>query len=294
MQKRLIQFCFLLTTLLGLSACEQVIEIDLPEHTPQLVVNCTFSPDSVFLATVSVSKHLQDTAQIAYPTDVLVLIYENGVLFDTLKYDALDFRTVYRGSRKPSPGNHYRLVASKPGFPTVEGNGRLPIPVAISQVSYEDSVPGVNTGVINDEITFTFTDPAGVDNYYVVAIQLRDSFEVSPGQWQHFAFSRSSTSSDPLLEPDLFNWQSSFNDATFDGGTFTVRLQVNHDDMLAGTHYAVLGTVSEDYFRYGRTISAFNETSFNPFAEPVIIHSNMTPEMGIFAGYVTTSGLVIQ
>jgi hypothetical protein len=34
------------------------------------------------------------------------------------------------------------------------------------------------------------------------------------------------------------------------------------------------------------------ETSFNPFAEPVRIHSNMTPGMGIFAGYSMSYDLV--
>jgi len=275
-----------------LAGCEQVIEIDLPPHTPQIVVNSTFSTDSVVYAQISVSKQLQDTAQIQVLSDASVVLLEDGLPFDTLQFTSNYFPGAYRGSRIPSAGKNYTLKASRSGFPTVEGNDLAPFPVAIENVTFQDSVPDpVNEGVW-DEITFSFSDAGTTDDFYVAGIQLSDSVEVVPGQWEVYTMMVGFITDDPIMERDFTGNVVSFTDDSFQGGRRSIRMKVNHDDIAYGTAEIVLLHTSENYFRYLRSINAYEETQFNPFAEPVIIHSNMTPQLGIFAGYSRSTALV--
>lgn len=281
-------------SILWFSGCEQVIEIELPEHEPQLVVNCTFMPDSVFMAQVSVSKHLQDTAQMQSPEDATLIVYEDGLPFDTLVFTNLWYRTAYRGDRIPQVGKLYSLQASKPGFTTVEGHNRIPNPAVVANLTYEDSIPSMFEDQVWDEVTFSIQDEASTSDFYVVGIELRDSVEVTPGVWEEYAMTVGSVSDDPILERDINGNVFSFSDDTFNGNARSFRIRMLHDDIAYGNPHVVVLKVSEDYFRYLRSMSAYEETQFNPFAEPVIIHSNMTPQMGIFAGYARTSLEIVR
>ena len=50
-----------LPLLLALSACEQIIEPDLPEHTPRLVLQAFFTPDSTWVAFVGRSAGILES-----------------------------------------------------------------------------------------------------------------------------------------------------------------------------------------------------------------------------------------
>lgn len=286
----------LLLVVLLFSACEQVIEIDLPEHTPQLVVNSTFSPDSLIYAEVSASKHLQDTAYLHSVNNARLVVYENGLPWDTLAFVP---RTGlagphYRSTRYPVAGRTYRVRASAPGFADVEGEDRIPMPVPLLSIDRRDSVPGNSSEETYTELSVTFDDPAGEGDTYVIGIYFQDSVETDPGQFGYFNFPISSESSDPNLEYDFNSNTFTFADKTFDGRQTTIKIRVTEGQIFGGKIYVILGTVSDHYFRYQRTMASYLETAFNPFAEPVIVHSNMTPKMGIFAGYSMSRILIPQ
>lgn len=293
LSSKTMKFTTLYTTLaliwvLAFSACEQVIEIDLPEHTPQLVVNCTFTPDSVFIAEVSASKHLQDTAQyITFLSGATVLVYEDGVFFDSLIYGRNGFDYWYTSLRKPQSGRLYTIKVSHPGFEAVEGSDIAPMALPMNSVTFKDTVQGIDEYTNYAEVTFAFNDPS-TEDFYMAAVAVVDSYEVSPGQWRYMYYIVGSESDDPTMEIDYMTRQFTFSDATFNGGSKTVRIRTNRTELDYGVPYVLLGRVSKNYFQYTKTVSAYNETAFNPFAEPVVIHSNMSPEMGIFAGYGVT------
>lgn len=283
--------------LLLFSSCEQVIEIDLPEHTPQLVVNSTFSPDSVVYVALSASKHLQDTAYLHTVDNGTVLVYEDGVLWDSLAFvpsNGFDLPH-YLSSRYPVAGRTYRVQASAPGFTTVQGDDCIPMPVPILGLSVRDSVPGNNPGQPYRELSLTFEDPAGEGDRYVIGVYFQDSVETDPGQYEYLNFPIQSESADPNLEYDYNSSTFTLADNTFDGRQTTIKIRATRAEISGGGKiYVVLGTVSDHYFRYQRTLAKYLETAFNPFAEPVIVHSNMTPKMGIFAGYSMSRILIPQ
>ena len=277
----------LLAAVLVFAACEQVIEIDLPEHTPQLVLNATFSPDSLIYAQVSASKHLQDTAYLRSVNNAKVVVYENGVLWDSLTFapgSGFD-APHYRSSRLPVAGRTYRVQVSAPGFADVEGEDRIPMPVPILSIERRDSVPGNNPEDQYTELSVTFDDPAGQGDAYVIGFYFQDTVETDPGQFEFWNFPIAIESADPVLKYDFNSSTFTFADKTFDGRRTTIKIRVAESNIFSNDFYVVLGSVSDHYFRYQRTLSSYLETAFNPFAEPVIVHSNMSSKMGIFAGY---------
>lgn len=278
------------------SACEQIIEIELPAHTPQLVVNSTFSPDSLLHVQVSASKHLQDTANLRSVDNARLVVYEDGVAWDSLEFvPAAGFEGPhYLGKRYPVAGRTYRIQASAPGFTDVQGEDRIPMPVPIQGVTRRDSVSGSNPDYPYTELSITFDDPVGEGDAYVFGAFFRDSIETNPGVSTFFNYALQVESADPNLQYDFYSGTFSLSDKTFDGRRVTIKLRVVTWDLQRGDTYVVLGKVSDHYFRYQRTLAEYNETEFNPFAEPVIVHSNMTPSMGIFAGYSMARMLIPQ
>lgn len=285
MLKQHIAWVLLLCAALTYSSCEQIIEIELPEHQPQLVLDCTFQPDSLMRAQVSFSRAIQDTTTLAAVENALLLVYEDGVFWDTLARTATETPWPYSSTKFPQAGRSYTLKASAPGYPAVEGSDRIPTRVPAVNVVRKDSVVGTDGSRAYSEVSFSFDDPAGLGDAYVVGIFFKDSLEFEPGvfQFQHFVLY--TESDDPVLEQSFRTSVHSFSDNTFDGRRHTIKLRIYTGDLDYGDAYLGFAHVSDHYIRYMRTLSKQLDVAFNPFAEPVIVHSNMSAKMGIFAGY---------
>ncbi len=277
----------MLVLLLG---CDQIIEIDLPEQDPVLVVNAPFTPDSVWQASVSRSQDIQRQGAPEPVTNALVLILENGVVIDTLTHSLNDIY-VSAGSRKPIAGHSYTLKASAPSFADVTGNEAAPVPVAPYTIAWRDSVSVDQFEGPLGEFSFSINDPAGTRNYYALNVyQIDTIIELNDTLIQLYpVYLRVQ---DPTLEFDIRTGGVLFQDVTFDGSSRSIKVQIssnNHDNSIL---FFGFSTVTESYYRYTKTLASYYETGFNPFAEPVRIYSNMTPGMGIFCGFSSTWGLV--
>lgn len=281
----------LLAIAVWLTGCQQIIDIDLPDLPAELVVNCTFMPDSAWQARVSASQGIQVGTTPPAVTDASVYVLENGLVIDTLRYA---YEDLYIGNPavKPQTGHTYTLQVAAPGYTAVTGTDYVPAPAQAHDVAWRDSVTIDQFEYHLGEFSFQIDDPAGVGNYYYLSILAVDTL-FDGTDTVIYSFSIIPQIQDPVLEYDNYSGAIRFDDATFDGQTRTVKLLIRNDDHDYASFLAfALSSTSEHYYRYGQTMSDYLETSFNPFAEPVRIHSNMTPGMGIFAGYTTVLGLV--
>jgi hypothetical protein len=278
--------CLLLLALLG---CEQIIPIELPEHTPVLVVNATFTPDSVWKAQVTSSQSIQVLDPPMAVNNATVLILENGVVVDTLTYTIGHYTSL--AGRKPVADRVYTVRATAPGFAETIGTDRAPIAVAPFDITWEDSTSGnPNEGWYGD-LSFTVDDPAGADNYYALSVLRIDSYIEFPDTYVYISPVYVQLQ-DPIMEYDIHTNAVLFQDETFDGNRRVLTVQLSQYERESGQLFFALSTVSESYFKYMQTLSSYSETAFNPFAEPVRVHSNMTPGMGIFAGFSNAFALV--
>jgi hypothetical protein len=280
-----------LLAFLFLASCEQVIEIDLPEQTPQLVVNCSFKPDSMWSARVTTSTSIQDANGPQPFTNALVLIKENGLVIDTLVHDSEDVYRAVLGTM-PQAGHSYSIEASAPDFTPVAGTDYVPLPVQPHTLIWQDSA-SVSGGSYSGEFSLQIDDPAAEENFYFLQFYTIDSqiYDLDTVLYRSTMYVQAQ---DPIFEFDVTSTAYFFNDVTFNGTTRTLKVLIPSDTYANHRHQVFfrIATVSESYYRYTQTLSAYVQASWNPFAEPVRMFSNMTPNMGIFAGYSQIQGVV--
>jgi hypothetical protein len=82
------------------ASCENIIDLPIEEQESQYVVNSILNPDSVVKVYISKSVSLTDSAFFPNVNDAKVVLYENNIVVDTLKYQSgAEYRSLY----KPKP-----------------------------------------------------------------------------------------------------------------------------------------------------------------------------------------------
>ena len=291
--------CFRISILvLAFSGCELIINPDLPEHTPRLVIKAFFTPDGGWAASVSRSVGILDPSP---GPERLVTGANVELLSDSRIVDRLPFfyrERVYASEKPLQAGRSYSLRVSAPGFETVHATDTAPPPVPTSIESYRvetsDPAPGEPgvSAITNFRITLQIQDPPGEENRYQIRV-------IAPDRSGRFdlRFSTKDPSiiadnriEDPVLEgvEPFVGSEPFFKDVLFDGES--------HEIELSSTNYTVEASlerriwvevrfVSETYYKHLRSALLHKTTDDNPFAEPVRIHSNIENGYGIFAGY---------
>jgi Domain of unknown function (DUF4249) len=271
--------------------CVRDVEVDLPDHTPQLVVNCTFTPDSIWVAHVSASAGILETTGPIPITNAVVFILKDGVVVDSLTHFTDGY---YVGSTFPQPADNYTIRVSANGYATVEGSSYVPTIIPISAVTWRDSAMVYPDGTVEGEIRFTINDPGGVANYYEAVVARLDTFDFFGDTLITWVPVFVNTI-DPALNAAVYNFTGSiyFTDDLFEGETKELKLLANQFDFEDSTHlYLIQGNLTEDYYQYSVGLAKYLENEFNPFAEPVLIHNNIQNGFGVFAGYAADSILV--
>lgn len=312
-----------LMLLLGACQEDFILEANLPDIEEELVVNGVFSPDSLFEVFVNTSKPLLGTEKPEAITNARVEILEGGEVVDVLNYISThalsgpfifntagqETRTIARyqsTSLFPAIGKNYNIRVIAEGYEEVTGEGHVPPVVPIVDAEYTaqtviDPILGTR-----GELRITFVDPPGEANFYNIRHHYR-----SLDTTNDYVFSY--TTGFKLITPlqdDLFGADPddlvsgndafsasedgvTFSDALFDGKRKEIVIEVADDICGVGTgsppefqcqQVVELSTVTEAFYEYHRTLKLQNAAAQNPFAESVRIKSNMSNNLGVFAG----------
>src|SRR5690349_6007181 len=111
-------------------SCERSIEITIRENEPKLVLHAFVAAGEKFH--LSISKTLLINSVVngteSLVTDAWVLLYENDIFVDSLKYD--DTKREYLSQVVIAvPGKTYKVIAGAAGFTTVEAIAKSAMPV---------------------------------------------------------------------------------------------------------------------------------------------------------------------
>lgn len=264
------------------SGCEQVVELEWPDQDPQLVVNCLMESDSVITAFANRSQGIQDTGEVKPVTDALLILKENGVVVDTMRHDS-DGKYISPRGVIAVAGRSYTIEGSAAGLPSTVGTFTLPLPPTVLNIRYRDSAY-YESGSYSDELSFDIEDPAGVANYYTFSGRAT-GFEIIDNDTVMYNYDFYLPTDDPIVIADLLSNGNMCEDQSFDGTRRRFRMKVGTEwhDVTPLMTFSV-AHCSESYFRYSQTLNAYYDASFNPFAEPVRVYSNMTPGMGFIGG----------
>lgn len=298
-----------LPLLLALSACEQIIEPDLPEHTPRLVLQAFFTPDSTWVAFVGRSAGIlesQPERERAVAEATVELLVGDRVI-DELEFFQEERLYVWEKGALQA-GESYSLRVSAPGFATIQATDAIPrlVPTAIASYRINTSADSESRISGDFSIKLEIQDPPGETNYYQIRFFRsghRLGRDEEPFEESFYTVEESFSTQDPSIiadnDVDDFIEELStapfFKDTLFDGQTHVIELSGDYDAPEHSRFYIQVLYVSETYYEYLKSARLHNSTQDNPFAEPVSVYSNVENGYGIFAGYSSqTFELVLE
>ncbi|HEX8530063.1 MAG TPA: DUF4249 domain-containing protein [Cytophagales bacterium] len=269
-----------------LGACRKEVEgFVLPESDAKLVVHCFISPDDPYL-TASVSRSRSVFANQS-PADTLVrdatVTLSDGVNAIRLPYDTSWQAYVYMMRHTPNDSfpikseTTYALRVTTPRGEVVTASCAVPAALDVPITIYPDSVWDAYYQQYYYRMRMSWPDPPGQDNLYRVA------------GWSEEKISSSSM----VVPPARWEAAAEISDQGLDGrqlmSPWGVMQRYSTDPTLGVTIYARLLHTDPHYYRYHRSVYLAKQSQANPFAEPVLIYSNITGGLGAFGAYTETT-----
>ncbi len=276
--------CCAIFLLLSIFSCkedffEQVVELDIPEHMPALAVSANFSDiDTNLVVFVSNSVGVLEPDQPAIVENATVELFKNNTLIHSLNYKA---NGLYGVAGVDPIGNfaaEYLLKVQAPGFEEITSIQQMPQAVAITEADYEIDGAITPDGDRANNISITFQDPGGLENYYSISALGR----VSSGGFEYENMVYLSSFNPIVEEGEQF---LVFSDATFDGKEVKLNFYT-YDDLPQNIDSVELDisliSITKDRYFFEKSLNIFNNSDGNPFVEPVVVHSNIENGHGIF------------
>jgi hypothetical protein len=129
----------------------------------------------------------------------------------------------------------------------------------------------------------SWSDPTGSGNFYRISSELEEvtsllfdgtpgSKSVSPADWEAQETISDQGQDGQLLVSPRGNWR-----------------RFSSETSLCTTIHAHLLHTDEHYYNYYRSVRRAKQRQANPFAEPVLIYSNVTGGLGVFGAYTRTT-----
>lgn len=303
---------------LGLTGCEQIIEVPEPAHTPSLAVRYTLGTTPVDSAWnfyqsyrqlyVSASKRLFDqsllggqrnaTARLYDASGNVVEEFRAGKPYFSFINDSAGYYLPTRGF-VGQPGQTYRLRVEAPGYPAVES--RLTMPGNAPTIISATFTPRTNNGGIGGRagtLNVSIQDDGATTDYYVATARFVDLLG-QPVRSGQVLRDNSDDGSDTdfqggqfmLSEPGGNGDLYPFADTDVNGKAFTLKADLivyaydpNSGQDLPGQLEVTVSRCTRDTYEFWLSRRRYFDTQGNPFAEPAPLRSNIDGGFGIFGG----------
>ncbi|MFV0589809.1 MAG: DUF4249 domain-containing protein [Draconibacterium sp.] len=288
---KILSILFLIVTV---SACVEVVDLDVDDVPRELVVNCFFTENQPFEVNVS--------RLVPYPyiqdrniENARVSISENGMLKSVLKHVE---KGIYTSDPfTPVRGNRYSIKVEAEGFPTATASDTLPGKVPIKNCTYQRKAGVDEDGEPYGEITVDFTDHPGV-KYYSIQFYERWVKSLYDHQGNYSGeevlwYPVEQSSNDPAIiaegiTKNDYSTYFVFNDALFSNKKYKLSVRASSDYDSESKLRILLETGTEHYYQYRKRLLKHEPYSsqdpFKPYS-PVPLYSNIAGGQGIFAGF---------
>jgi hypothetical protein len=278
-----------------LLSCERDVIIELKPHIPALVVHAYVETGNSFEIAVgkTTSNSIVSSTINNYVENATAVLYENGVVIDTMEYDTATFR--YISTDTAYPGRTYKIVVEAPGFETVEAMSEAPSVINTTLVSYIKDARVDRDGNSLSDIIFRFADPPGRNYYYVeIGSYFYNSFCVYSYDQ---AVEEFQGEINPFEESNCIdNDNILITDRTFNGSTKEIilsatafGLQEVDDGARIQRPYLKKYHITQDFYKYIKDGISVDIVDSNPFVEPHITGGNVRNGYGLFTVYSVTT-----
>jgi len=297
MNKKLIYIVFL--TILW--SCNKTIEIELPEQTPKLVVNCLFvpftfpEPQNFKVEVLQSSSILDTTKKTKVETATVKLFCEDSLVAIIPYVDSLGY---YQSNYFPQQQKNYHIEVSAQGFETVYANNIIPNKVFIKDTIIIPNAYVDKNGFVYSQIKLIFDDPPNENNYYEVFFNEKGFNNEFQGT---FIYSDDVIITSENYYPDLttIGLQNPvylpFSDKLINGQEheFTISyfsgINVSGGLQTGDIYFLIFRTISEEYYNYRTSQLEFFYNKYTDVIygqnEPINLYSNIENGFGIFAGF---------
>ena len=283
-------FLLLFPVAVFLTSCVEgvVRDIDLPPHESQLAASLFLdSRDSAISAIVSSSKGIYDTGQSKSVKDAECVLNVGSTTYNWSTMDQYERYTELLPDRFGAPTDTLLFTVNHPDFTSVSATQVFPSAPQVSvELNYGATQPD---GEISDELIITLKDIPGVNQHYIVSIDVHFRTALSgqdTSEYYNLYWETEYPNSTPLwgqgsallLSEDGLDRNIKFSAAT----------GINPIDFAMLHEYRVkVSALSEEMYLFYKSYAAYENANGNPFAEPVVLYSNMSNNMGCF-GVSTT------
>ena len=259
--------------------CQKTVYIDVGQVKPRLVVNCIMQKDSILKIQLSKSKSMIDATQsINLVNNATVKIFEKNILKQTL---SKGISGLYTASFKPKLSTEYHLEIENTGFGHVEATSLIPsIPHLISATQTTELTPGSSPQFVKFSIEIK-DEGVEPDYYYLRAFIIKKNY--LPGASSTNVMPCDIFSDDNVIITDNSTLKGViFNDAAFIGANYELIVYTPYRITKDFNLWFELSSITSDYYKYLVSTIMQNNAGQNPFAEPVVIKSNVLNGTGIF------------
>ncbi|WP_026309057.1 DUF4249 domain-containing protein [Spirosoma spitsbergense] len=268
-------------------------------ESPKLVVTCFLSPQDTTLAVkvtrsatvVGDSISLLQTGNTVTNASVTLAQGDRSITlrYDNRPVDSTKVQPYYSMSAKLLPitsGQTYTLTVVTPNGQRASSSCTIPAPVFPAAITFDSLDDTQNrTKVRRYFVKSQWQDPANQANYYQVAGIFRYTTSVAAKEekFNSLAFDDEN--------------RGLFTDIGLDGTTFVsgrafvaTSSSSTQQSSFTNQYKTALVTVNlmsidQAYYRFQEAINRQRRSRNNPFAEPVLIPSNIVGGLGCFAGY---------
>ncbi len=281
-----------ITLMLGLcllTGCEkEAIGVKLPMQSPKLVVTSFISPqDTITLVSVSNTRPIYGKQN---SSNNLVL-GATVTLSDGNQEVQLLFQSKQRAYGIDSktfpikPGTTYYLQVQAPDGRQAKAACTVPkdtVSVTISHVGIDPAaVEDRHSRSMQYELSFQWTDIAGVANYYRIKAETVNYQEEFKGEVV------------TALHPSTDEEEEFITDKNADGAVVDTR-KTFYGKKITKPFNLFVYVVNADvhYYRYHYGLTTNDYAGDNPFAEPTLLYTNIEGGVGVFAAYTRSEALL--
>lgn len=291
-----------------ITSCDIVIDLDLPEHTPVLVVNSVLSTDSSMTAYISHSKGAFDNSSISSINDARVMVYEDGTFVGEMDTTLWEYRyeydaygnsnlhdTLYKYvlDVEPKSATYYSYEITHPDFKNVSAEVLIPNDIQAELVE----VTQIETEYEYDKkyrIRLRFNDEAGATFYRLFMKSKSDYYSYHMG----FETSDPSIVADGGAQTDgMTYWGSDalFDDRLFENEQKEIAIDIWHWEESGQQYVLNIASISREYYLYLKSLRAHESYAdeipiFSP--EPVQVYTNINDGLGVLGGMAVDSFLI--
>ncbi len=283
-----------ITGIIFLSACEKLLDYEIPDIEERIVMHGILKPDSAIMIKLSHSTSIKN--KIEYDSDELKLddkatvkVFENGELFEVLHQESTP--GVFGGTKTVSYGNDYKIEVSHPDYETATSEAR--IPKASEIIAIDTVTEFINEGSDSWReklFTLKIKDIADQKNYYSISSFVTYQNDIPGYPENGYIYSYQ-----PELDARMVKGSVVFSDAIFDGKEFDVKVSspfyfyyegndVGSEDFNASVTF-ILSSISEDYYKYLLSSASYRDGDFGSdmriFSEATQIYTNVNNGLGI-------------